>query len=230
MKLTAIAGCVLLFAVAGCSQLPGARKAGADEAPRPESVTDFATLYHQNCAACHGDEGRNAAAIGLANPVYEAWVSDAQLKDIITNGEPGTQMPAFAKSAGGFLADAQVDALVRGLRSHWQKPNALQGQTPPPYAATLKGDAAHGQQVYQAACARCHQAKGKSITGATYLALVNDQTLRSIIIAGEPDIGQPDWRGDIPGHALTDQEVTDVVAWLATHRSQTPGQPYAYPQ
>ena len=35
-----------------------------------------------------------------------------------------------------------------------------------------------------------------------------------------------DWRSYTPGHPMTDQEVTDVVAWLTSHRIATPGQPY----
>ena len=56
---------------------------------------------------------------------------------------------------------------------------------------------------------------------------MSDQGLRTTVIAGRPDIGQPDWRGDVPGRALTGEEVTDVVAWLASLRPETPGQPYA---
>jgi cytochrome c oxidase cbb3-type subunit III len=50
------------------------------------------------------------------------------------------------------------------------------------------------------------------------LALASDQTLRTVIIAGRPDIGQPDWRNDLPGHPMSDQEVTDVVEWLSSQR------------
>jgi cytochrome c oxidase cbb3-type subunit 3/ubiquinol-cytochrome c reductase cytochrome c subunit len=46
------------------------------------------------------------------------------------------------------------------------------------------------------------------------------------VIAGRPDLGQPDWRGDRPGHPLSSQEVADVVAWLVSHRPAFPGQPY----
>lgn len=226
MKAPALAGCLLLLAVAGCTRLPGTPPPGI-EVPRPDSVTNFATLYSENCTGCHGDNGKNGAAYNLANPDYLGWVDDATLHKIIANGEPGTQMPAFAQSAGGFLTDAQVDDLIQGMRSNW---NLILGQQdpvpPPPYASMLKGDASHGQQVYQTACARCHQKASQNILSPTYLALVNDQTLRTLIVAGRPDIGQPNWEGDIPGHALTDQEVTDVVAWLATQRIQTPGQPY----
>jgi hypothetical protein len=28
----------------------------------------------------------------------------------------------------------------------------------------------------------------------------------------------PDWRGNIPGRAMTAQDISDVVAWLASHR------------
>lgn len=223
MKAHVLAGFVLLLAVMGCQQMPSAPKPGA-EVPNPASVTDFATLYKQNCAGCHGDHGQNGASLDLANPIYESWVDDATLRNIIANGEPGTQMPAFAKSAGGFLTDAQVDALVRGMRSDWRKSSAPDGT--PPYTSALKGDAVRGQQVYQLACARCHQQSSQSIVNPTYLALIDDQTLRTYIIAGRPDIRQPDWKGDIPGHPLTDQEATDVVAWLDAQRSQTPGQPY----
>ncbi|HTZ88831.1 MAG TPA: c-type cytochrome [Alloacidobacterium sp.] len=231
MRFHALAGCVLLLAISGCTQLPGAPKPGV-EVPRPGSVLDFATLYGQNCAGCHGNNGRNGAALDLANPDYQSLVDDATLRKIIANGEPGTQMPAFARSAGGFLTDDQVDALVRGLRTSWPVNSGTSHteETPPPYSATLKGDVAHGQQVYQTACVRCHQQPSENILSPTYLALVTDQTLRTLVIAGRPDIGQPNWTGDIPGHALTDQEVTDVVAWLASQRIETPGQPYPHPQ
>ena len=38
--------------------------------------------------------------------------------------------------------------------------------------------------------------------------------------------GAPDWRTNVPGKPLSDQEVTDVVTWLASRRVQNPGQPY----
>jgi len=217
----------LLMVLAGCNQMPGTPKAGS-EVPRPDSVTDFATLYNEDCAACHGKDGQNGAALDLANPLYQAWVDDASLRKVIAEGEHGTQMPAFARDAGGSLTDEQVDALVHGMRAAWQKPGALNGQTPPPYQSTGQGDAGKGQPIYQAACARCHEQAGQKITDSTYLALVSDQALRTIIIAGRPDLSHPDWQGDIQGRPLTDQEVADIVAWLGSLRSPTPGQPYPH--
>jgi cytochrome c oxidase cbb3-type subunit III len=227
MRFPALAYCVVLLIATGCERMPGTPKPGV-EVPNPDSITDFATLYSQNCAGCHGDNGQNGVAYDLSNPDYQLWVDDATLRKIIANGEPGTQMPAFATSAGGFLTDTQIDALVNGMRSNWGKTGSLNDA--PPYASAVNGDSAHGQQVYQNACARCHQQPSQNILSPTFLALVNDQTLRTLIIAGRPDIGQPNWDQVTPGHTLTDQEVTDVVAWLASQRVQTPGQPYPQPQ
>jgi cytochrome c oxidase cbb3-type subunit 3/ubiquinol-cytochrome c reductase cytochrome c subunit len=46
--------------------------------------------------------------------------------------------------------------------------------------------------------------------------LYNDQTLRTLIIAGRPDLGHPGWRDYKP--ALDSAQVSDIVAWLAVKR------------
>ena len=66
-------------------------------------------------------------------------------------------------------------------------------------------------------------AKGSAITDDSFLALVSDQGLRTIVIAGRPELGAPDWRGNVPGKPMSDQEVTDVVAWLASRRVSESG-------
>ena len=48
----------------------------------------------------------------------------------------------------------------------------------------------------------------------------------TIVIAGRPDLGHPDWRQVRHGQPLTDQAVSDVIAYLHSLRSDTPGQPY----
>ena len=221
----------LLGAVAllGCDSLPG-RPQPAHREVRPDEQEDFAHLFALSCAGCHGPEGKGNAALPLANPVYLAIADDALLRRVITSGVAGTQMPAFARTAGGTLTDKQVEILVQGIRG-WAQP--LPGASPPPYAATSGGEAGRGAQVFAAGCASCHGAEGRggpkagSIVDGSYLHLVSDQSLRTTVIAGRPDIGQPDWQSVVPGRALSGEEVTDVVAWLASLRTKTPGQPYA---
>ncbi|MGA9668111.1 MAG: cytochrome c [Terracidiphilus sp.] len=237
--------CAVVLAVActalvGCDNAPG-RPGPGPEVVRPEEVVNFPALYKQNCEACHGENGRDGAALSLSNPVYLALAGETHLHEVIANGVPGKLMPAFAKSAGGMLTDQQVTALAHGIAQQWGNPSVLAGQTPPPYLATLPASAEHGLQSYGVFCARCHGATGEggpadgkpnstqgkigSIVDPSYLAIISDQNLRSITIAGRPDQAMPDWRGDAE-HPMTDQEVTDILAWLASKRVANPGQPY----
>src|ERR1700686_4822079 len=130
--LVIVATIVALMAFGACSNLPGAYRPELAVVP-PSEVVDFNALYGQNCAGCHGVDGKGGAAIALANPVFLAIADDAVIRRIASNGVPGTPMPAFAQIAGGMLPDKQVDALVQGIRS-WPKPDALHDVTPPPYA------------------------------------------------------------------------------------------------
>ncbi len=227
----AFAETLVVLALVGCNSFPG-RPGPGPEVVRPDEVLDFNTLYKQNCSGCHGAEGKGGAAVSLADPVYLALVDDATLRRVTANGVAHTTMPAFARSAGGALTDQQIDVLVQEMRARWAKPGALGGASPPPYVASAPGDAGRGAAVYETFCASCHGPGGKgrdkvgSIVDGSYLALVSDQGLRTTVIMGVPDLGAPDWRGNLPGRPMTDQQVSDVVAWLVAQRPQFPGQPY----
>jgi len=116
-----ILGAMVLFALGpcGCANAPG--HPGSGEMPVvPSEVSDFGALYQQNCAGCHGAEGKGGAAIALANPVYLAIADETILRRTTTSGIPGTSMPAFAQSAGGMLTAKQIDVIVTGIRERWQ--------------------------------------------------------------------------------------------------------------
>jgi cytochrome c oxidase cbb3-type subunit 3/ubiquinol-cytochrome c reductase cytochrome c subunit len=231
--------CSLTLPSTGCKDAPGKPKPGADaESQRPDQVLDFASLYQQNCVACHGQNGQNGASISLSNPVYIAVAGESNIQRIAAAGVPGTLMPGFGKAAGGMLTDQQIAVIAHGIVQTWGHPLSLNGQTLPAYASSTTGDPAQGQKTFTTFCASCHGPDGAgtkgspgSIVDPAYLALVNDQYLRSTIISGRPESHMPDWRSYPSGsgsqpHILTDQEITDTVAWLATHRIATPGQPY----
>jgi len=198
----------------------------------PWKIVDFNFLYARNCAGCHGTDGKGGAAIALADPVYLALADDVTINRVTANGVPGTSMPAFSQSAGGMLTDNQIKVIVAGIRTRWARPDALRNGDPPPYAAQGPGDPRRGANVYGVYCSSCHGADGRgskrasSIVDGAFLALVSDQYLRTIVIAGRPEMGAPDWRGDVPGKPLTPADVSDVVAWLAAQRPQFPGEPY----
>lgn len=87
-----------------------------------DSIATGQALFSTNCAACHGQTGKGDGPVGVTlNPrpadlTQHAIVgihTDAQLFEWITNGFPGSRMPAF-KSA---LSDTERWHLVNFIRS-----------------------------------------------------------------------------------------------------------------
>ena len=217
----------VLLAFAACDGAPG-KPDRANAYVRPSEVMDFDDLYATNCSGCHGPEGAHGPALSLANPAYLAWAPRDDMQRAIANGVPGTGMPAFARSEGGWLTDAQIDAIVVGMQTKWGKTAAVAGGEPA-YAQS-GGDAARGAMAYRAYCADCHgpagegTPRGSAIVQPDYLELVSDQALRATIVAGRPDLDMPGWRGLDRGtnasKPMTPQQVGDVVAWLASFRPE----------
>ena len=228
---------LMLVALTSCDNLPGK--------PTPEErwtaaaeITDFSQLYAMNCSGCHGADGRFGAARPLNDPIYLALVSDGLLRAAIAEGVQGTTAPAFAQQAGGSLTDKQIDVLVAGIRTRWGTAENFKNMGLPPYslqdaiaAGSGPGDPRRGAAAYESYCAQCHGkdgtggAKGRSVIDPTYLALISDQALRTAVIVGRMDLGMPDWRANVSGRPMSPQEISDVVAWLASHRpSRRPAQ------
>ena len=218
--------------LSACGTPHGQPRSGS-EILAPKQVLEFGTLYSENCAGCHGENGSGGAAIALADPVYLAIANEEAMRRVTANGVQGTAMPAFAESAGGLLTDKQIDVITQGIRSRWSKPGILNGSNPPSYAAKSMGEPERGAAVYKTYCESCHGPdgrggpRGSDITNNSFLALVSGQGLRTTVIVGRPELGAPDWRSNVPGKPMSDQEVTDVVAWLVSKRARFPGQPYS---
>jgi cytochrome c oxidase cbb3-type subunit 3 len=202
----------------------------ADGAANVYTAAAFDRLYGENCAGCHGSDGRNGAALSLADSLYRRIVDSAALSRAVATGIPGTLMPAFARSAGGTVADSEIAVIVAGIRERWGRAMAAPPGAPP-YAAS-PGNPQAGAAAYATFCAQCHGGPGVTAARAgavydpSYLALVSDQWLRTVTIVGRPEQGMPDWRGYVSGRPMTNTEIADVVAWLAAQRVPFAGQPY----
>ena len=139
-------------------------------------------------------------------------------------------MPAFARRAGGMLTDEQIDAIVTGIRARWANPRCDRRRpTCRPMRIAVTGRRAAGSGSSSRRTARRVTARAAGATRrqldratASYLALVSDQGLRTTVIAGRPDLGAPDWRGNVPGGRWRTQDIADVVAWLAAQRLRVP--------
>lgn len=219
---------VLSVLLAGCGRLPG-QPAPEDKFERPEEVTSFAKLFAKNCAGCHGKDGRLGPAPPLNDPLFRALVPEKELLKVITEGRPGTPMPAFARDHGGTLTPKQVEILALGIKSHWGKAEAPKDA--PPYLATglPTGNAEAGKKVFARACSMCHgdqgDADGMRINDPAFLTLISDQALRRLAITGRPDLGMPSYADatgrDAGFRPLTSDEIQDLVALLASWRQGT---------
>jgi mono/diheme cytochrome c family protein len=225
---------LLVVLAAGCD-LPGQPRA-SDRPVRADRVLDFATLYGQNCAGCHGADGKLGPAPPLNDPLFLAIVPDAVLLRVVEEGRPGTPMPAFSRGKGGPLTDAQVRLLAEGIKPRWAPARPAHPEVPPYSVAEGEpsgtGDAARGREVFGRACACCHGPRGEggdpkaqeagAINDTAFLSLISDQALRRYVITGRPDLGMPDCteKGDRPDdfRPLTSAEVDDLVALLARWR------------
>ena len=188
-----VASSVLGAMLFGCAS-PHGQPRKDSEILAPNEILGFDTLYAENCAGCHGAEGRGAAAIALADPVYLAVADDVAIRKVIASGVRGTAMPAFAQSSGGMLTDKQINVIVGEIRSRWSRPGILGATNPPSYAAKSAGIIPRGELAYKTYCESCHGpgghggAKGSAVTNDSFLALVSDQGLRTIVITGRPDL------------------------------------------
>lgn len=220
----------LPLALAACDGLPG-KPNPADRYVRPTEVKDFDKLYAMNCSGCHGTNGRLGPAVPIGDPIYLALAQPAHIESITRNGVNGTTMPAFAIEAGGTLTDEQIAIIAKGLAKKWggDPPASMIANAPPlpVQQANSAGNPDRGAKTFKQFCGSCHGAEGRgtktagSVVEPPYLGLVSNQNLRTNTIVGRRDLGMPDWRelGDRP---MTDQEVTDVVAWLAAQRPPSP--------
>jgi mono/diheme cytochrome c family protein len=222
--LAAMVALIILAMGSGCP--PPGKPAEKDRWKPLSQVTDFRQLYAQNCAGCHGADGRLGAARPLNDPLYLAFAGADALRQVVAKGVPGTAMPGFAQSSGGNLTDRQIDLLVQGMNAQWGRPGDFKSVELPPYRpqSADAGDPRRGVIAFQTNCSQCHGPGGKgglyagAINDPNYLTLVSDQSLRSTIVAGRPDLGMLDWRSRLPGQPMSVQEISDVVAWLASKR------------
>ena len=163
-------------------------------------------LYLQNCASCHGADGRagQPGVPTLRLPSVLAMVDDDYYIDIISHGRTGTQMPAWDKS----LSRTQLLSLIAHLRS-WD--GAV-----PDRASVLTaggGNLKHGEAIYRGRCAACHGRRGEggignTLNSPTFLSIASSQFFRDMVISGRKHTAMP------ASYNLSTSEIGDLVAYL----------------
>ena len=73
-----------------------------------------AIVYDQNCAVCHGPNGEGRIGATLSKD-WPALRPDLSMKTTISNGIPGSPMPAWSQDNGGPLAETEINNVVAFL-------------------------------------------------------------------------------------------------------------------
>jgi putative heme-binding domain-containing protein len=148
--------------------------AGQDTDP----IDSGKALYRSNCAFCHGLTGGGGRGPALAQGNFVHGSSAAEIRRVIREGIPGTNMPAFR------MEPDELDHLVAFIQAF-----SGAGVKRPPVA----GDAARGHEVYaHSGCAGCHQVAGQGSIYGPDLSRVgaarSSQYIRDSVVNPSADI------------------------------------------
>ena len=116
-------------------------------AQNADPVEDGKALYRSNCAFCHGLTGGGGRGPALAQGNYVHGSTAAEIRRVISEGVPGTNMPAFR------MESDELDHLVAFVQA-FSGGNAKR--------QPMAGNAARGHDVYtRSGCAGCHRVAGQ---------------------------------------------------------------------
>lgn len=106
----ALAAVVMAAIVSGCSSTGELARA---QAGYPKDQVDARGLFAENCARCHGEDGRaktfHGRLTGAENFTDAKWRASTSLEDIIHAIKTGPKkMPAF----GDKLSESEIEALA----------------------------------------------------------------------------------------------------------------------
>jgi mono/diheme cytochrome c family protein len=161
-----------LAPAAAATLVPALQEPGAGGAPGggQADAAQGAQIFQQNCTACHGAQAEGGIGPALRDSQYIQTAGDQAITDTISNGRPGTAMPAWSQARGGLLSDAQIANVIAFLHTLQPGAAAPSEATPEPArpsnpggpgeAATLVGDVSRGETEFSQICAACHGPQG----------------------------------------------------------------------
>lgn len=170
-------------------------------------VTRGKALFHGNCAACHGTDGRGGIGNNLRSPSFQALASDEFLRDTIIYGRGHTAMPSGKRFDAGQISD-----VLAYLRS-WREPAYSYDDVAALRTTTTRRNVRVGKSIYGARCAACHGKQGEGGIGSrlnsqSFLSLASDEFLFRSIVRGRPGTAMPQW------HFLEAADVADLITFL----------------
>jgi len=143
-------GVVLVFLVAACCAADDRNPFAGD----PKAAKAGESEFRINCALCHGLGARGGGrGPDLTRAQKKHTHSDADMFQVISNGIPGTAMPANGTNGQGVgMTEEEIWQIITYIRSQEQRTTAKS-----------TGDPAHGKVLFygDGHCSLCHMVEGK---------------------------------------------------------------------
>jgi cytochrome c oxidase cbb3-type subunit 3 len=163
----------------GLMLLAATTSAAADDrnpySGNPKAAKAGESEFRINCALCHGLGARGGGrGPDLTRAQKKHVHSDAEMFQVISNGIPGTVMPANGTNGQGVgMTDQEIWQIITYIRSVEVKASA-----------NAAGNAAHGKQLFygDANCSLCHMVGGKGGRVGPELTGVGGSRTRDAII------------------------------------------------
>lgn len=109
------------------------------------------SLFQDNCAVCHGDNGQGDTGLPLNLQSFLAIAPLEYIVRTINEGRPVHQMPAFKDE----LTPQEIKEIALFVKS-WQYAPSLPVEEGP-----VKGNKENGKVLFQGICVGCHGLKGE---------------------------------------------------------------------
>ncbi len=141
----------------------------------PKAAKAGESEFRINCALCHGLGGRGGGrGPDLTRAQKKHVHSDAEMFQVISNGIPGTAMPANGTNGQGVgMTDEEIWQIITYIRS-------VEVKAP----AKPVGNGAYGKELFygDANCSLCHMVEGKGGRVGPELTAVGGSRTREAII------------------------------------------------
>lgn len=179
-------------------------------------------IYAERCSLCHGPNGEGYSADGanaLANPRWLSIASDDLIRSAISRGRvvEGTPMPAFSERFNGSLNDAQINAIVKLIRSWATIPPVDLSTVQVPAGIPERALALYESKPQFNGCVQCHGRDGKGATRKNFFMSLNDPDFLSQASDAYIYLTLVDGRPGTPMKSyahLSQQQLGDLVALI----------------
>jgi cytochrome c oxidase cbb3-type subunit 3 len=197
----------------------------ADFIGKADHIEQGRQVFTQNCAACHGPEGKGLVGPNLTDDVWIHGGKPEEIVHTITNGVKTKGMPTWGPvlgnekvaNAASFVFSLSHDPSGNLLASAHQ---VVKKEEAPARLIDLKsliGDKTHiaaGKQVFAQNCVSCHGPEAKGLVGPnltdnTWIHGGKPEQIQNTITNGVSAKGMPTW-----GPIIGPEKVADVSTFI----------------